>query len=54
MNDYHTRHSLEPLWSALRYPSTGWVLEMLARQLYRAIDCERDAGNHPEQAGRDR
>ena len=54
MNDCHTRPSLKPLWSALRYPSTGWVSEKLVRQLNRAIACERDAGHHPELPGRGR
>ena len=54
MNDYHTRHSLRPFWSALRYPGMGWGSEMLARQLNRAIACERAAGSYPEQPGRGR
>ena len=52
MNDCHTRPSHKPLWSALRYPSTGWVSEILVRQMNRAIACERGAGNIPEQSGR--
>ena len=54
MNDYHTRHSLKPLWSALRYPGTGWGSEMLARKLNRAIAGERNAGSHSGQPGRGR
>ena len=53
MNDRHTRHSLKPLWSVLRYPSTGWVSEMLARQLNRAAGNRHvpevvAVGLHPE------
>jgi hypothetical protein len=54
MNDWHTYPSLQPIWSALRYPGSGWVSEMLARQLNQAMARERNAGNHPEQPGRGR
>ncbi len=54
MNDFYTCPSLNPLWSALRYPSTGWVSEMLVRQMNRTIACQRDAGNQPGPPGRGR